>query len=67
MLDRVLNMPPRNFIEIDFFQRGHSFGTYTKFSGKTNISYPLIRKRTCVYKGVRNVIFSKTFASVINE
>ena len=26
---------------------------------KTNISYPLIRTRTCVYQGVRNVCFSE--------
>ena len=26
---------------------------------KTNISYPLIRTRTCAYQGVRNVRFSE--------
>ena len=26
---------------------------------KTNISYPLIRTRTCAYQGVRNVCFEK--------
>ena len=34
---------------------------------KTNISYPLILKRTCAYQGVRNVSFSENFASVLNE
>ena len=27
--------------------------------GKTNIFYPLLRTRTCVYQGIRNVIFQK--------
>ena len=34
---------------------------------KDNISYPLIRIRTCVYQGVRNVSFSEGFAYVLNE
>ena len=34
---------------------------------KTNISYPLMRTRTCVYQGVRNVSFSENFAYVLNE
>ena len=34
---------------------------------KTNISYPLIRKCTCAYQQVRNVIFSGNFAYVLNE
>ena len=29
---------------------------------KTNISYPLIRSRTCAYQGVRNVRFSENLA-----
>ena len=29
---------------------------HPKFSEKTNISYPLIRKRTCEYQGVNNVV-----------
>ena len=33
---------------------------------KTNISNSLIRTRTCVYKGVRNVSFSESFAYVLN-
>ena len=28
---------------------------------KTNITYPLIRTRTCAYQGVRNVYFSEIF------
>ena len=35
--------------------------------GKTNISYPLIRTRTCAYQGVKNVSFSEDFAYVLNE
>ena len=34
---------------------------------KINISYPLIRTRTCAYQGVRNVSFSENFAYVLNE
>ena len=34
---------------------------------KTNISYPLIRTRTCAYQGVRNVSFLESFAYVLNE
>ena len=33
----------------------------SKFSGKTNISNPLIRTRTCAYQGVRKVSFSENF------
>ena len=32
---------------------------HAKFSEKTNISYPLIRTRTCAYRGVRNARFSE--------
>ena len=35
-----------------------------KMFGKTNISYPLVRTRTCVYQGIRNVSFSENFAYV---
>ena len=31
---------------------------------KTNISNPMIRKRTCAYQGVRNVSFSENFEYV---
>ena len=31
---------------------------------KTNISYPLIRTRTCVYQEVRNVCFTEILACV---
>ena len=34
---------------------------------KTNISNPLIRTRTYVYQGVRNVSFFENFAYVIND
>ena len=32
---------------------------------KTNISYPLIRTRTCAYQGVRNVLFSENLACFV--
>ena len=32
---------------------------------KTNISYPLIRTRTCAYQGVRNVRFSENLACFV--
>ena len=32
---------------------------------KTNISYPLIRTRTCAYQGVRNVRFSENLMCFI--
>ena len=44
----------------------HLFSTFAKFSDKTNISYPLIRTRTCAYQGVKNVSFSENFANVLN-
>ena len=34
---------------------------------RPNISYTLIRTRTSVYQGVRNVSFSENFAYVLNE
>ena len=34
---------------------------HVKFSEKTNISTPLIRTRTCAYRGVRNVSFFGKF------
>ena len=34
---------------------------------KTNISYPLIRIRTCACKGVRNIIFFENFAYILNR
>ena len=45
----------------------HSFSTYKNFFRKTNISYPLMRRRTCAYQGVRNVSFSENFAYALNE
>ena len=36
------------------------------FFRKFNISYPLIRTRTCAYQGVRNISFSENFAYIIN-
>ena len=34
---------------------------------KTNISYPLIRTRSCVHQQVRNVSFSENFVYKLNE
>ena len=34
---------------------------------KNNISYPLICTHTCVYQGIRNVIFSENIVYVLNE
>ena len=33
-----------------------------KFPAKANISYPLIRNRTCAYQGIRNNRLSKNLA-----
>ena len=55
------------FCFTSYFLGGHSFSTYAKFSEKTNISYPLIRTRTCAYKGVRITSFLENFAYVLNE
>ena len=32
---------------------------------KTNVSYPLIRTRTCMYQGVRNVRFPENLACFV--
>ena len=33
----------------EIIHRDHSFSTFGKFSVKSNISYPLIRTRTCYF------------------
>ena len=38
----------------------------SKIFQKTNISYPLIRTRTCAYNGVRNNSFSECLAYILN-
>ena len=35
----------------------------SKIFQKTDISYPLIRTRTCTYQGVRNVSFSEILSA----
>ena len=64
MFDRVQNMPLNNtcflFLVKPFLPKTQNFP-------KTNISYLLIRTRTCEYQGVRNVSFSEHCACVINE
>ena len=39
----------------------------TQMFRKTNISYPLVRTRTCAYQGVRNISFSGYFPYPLNE
>ena len=53
--------------ERQYFAGNHSFSAYAKIFQKTNISYPLIRTRTCAYQGVRNASFSDNFLYVLNE
>ena len=43
---------------------GSSIKYLRRIFRKTNISNPLIRTRTCVYQGVKNVSFSENFAYV---
>ena len=38
----------------------------TKIFRKANIYYPLIRKRTYAYQGIRCVSFSENFANALN-
>ena len=42
-------------------------GIVSKIFRKTSISYPLIRIRTCLYQGVKNVCFLETFACALND
>ena len=44
---------------------GNKKTKHTKFSEKANISYPLIRARTCEYQGVRNICFSESLACFV--
>ena len=48
-----------------YVTKDHSFSTYAKFS--ENISYPMVRTRTCVYHGVRNISFLENCAYLINQ
>ena len=50
-----------------FLVMNHSFSTNAIFFRKTNISYPLIRSRTCEYHGKRHVNFSEIFTYVLHE
>ena len=38
---------------------------HTKFSGKTTISYPLIRTRKCAYQGVKDIRFLRKIKSAL--
>ena len=51
---------------IDNKGKGPSIKYVRKIFGKTNISNPLIRTRTCAYQEVRNVSFSENFAFALN-
>ena len=50
------------FSQIKSLALGIIYLVRTQNFSKNNISYPLIRKRTRAYQGVRNVSFSKNFA-----
>ena len=50
----------------EFVERDHSLNAYVNFR-KTNISYSLIRARTCVYQGLRSVSFAENFAHGLNK
>ena len=52
-------------IAFTYITRDHSFSKYANFSEKTNISYPLIRTRTCACQEVRNVSFSKILRTYV--
>ena len=54
----------RAYLPIYFNTSQHSAA---KSFRKTNISYPLIRTRTCAYQEVRNVSFSENFCCRILE
>ena len=41
------------------YQKDHSFSTYAEFSEKLLFLTPLIRKRKCVYQGVKELVFRK--------
>ena len=57
-------MTPQHFTNITRV----SFIQYArKIFRKTNISYPLVRRRTREYQRVRNVSFSKDFGYVLNN
>ena len=45
----------------------YSFSMFAKFSEKINISYALIRTRTCSSQGVRNVNSSENYTNVLNR
>ena len=44
----------------------HLLSTYAIFFRKTNISNPLIRRRTSAYQGVRNMTFSENLVYVLH-
>ena len=46
---------------------GPSIKYVRKMSRKNNISNPLVRLRTCVYQGVRNISFLENFVYVFNR
>ena len=70
----VLGLLMMLFMMIIFFavwltnkrRRGSSIKYVRKIFRKTDISNPLIRRRTCTYQGVKNVSFSEDFAYLLN-
>ena len=46
---------------------GNHYLARTQLFRKTNISYPVIRTRTCAYQGLSNVSFSRNFTYVLKE
>ena len=60
---RIVACRQRKFLSVHM---GPSINYVTKIFRKTNISNSVIRTRTCVYQGFRNVSFSENFAYVLN-
>ena len=50
-----------------YFRIGSFIKYVRKTFQKTNISYPLVRTRTCLYQEVTNVSFSEEFGNILNE
>ena len=51
--------------KVEFQNVGNKKRKHAKFSEKTNISYPLIRTRTCAYQGGRKVPFSENLVCFV--
>ena len=51
---------------ISVYNEGSSIWYVPKILRNTNISYPLIRTRSCAYQGVTNFSFPENFTYVLN-